>query len=263
MLNRLTFEVQNALADQPELQEQLLNASVRNLEQLADELDSESPVRLTLAIACVRLGESSHKQGHNAAAARCFARAEMILDGLSETMSEQPDILQCRVWLLLCRGELSRTLNDAESACRDFSTALQTCRQIENQTTERVATLHAHALSCLRLWEADCAAVTSADEAARTSLINEAIVLLERSLEIDADADDIRYDLASAYLQRAKAEPREHSEAAGNDAVTAVELLELIPDDSRLRGEATAAAVSPLVFIASHGPNRCRGLCPR
>lgn len=107
VLNRLTFELQDALADRPELQQRLLHATTEDLRQLSATMTSDSPVRVTLAVALLRLGEASLASGNVTAAGECFDLVQETLETTSKELYGEPDVLQCRAWLSLNLGSLA------------------------------------------------------------------------------------------------------------------------------------------------------------
>ncbi len=250
VLNRLTFGLQNALADRPAEQQQLLMATINDLQQLSNEVTTDSPVSLTLTVAFLRLGEASRKTKQLDAAVQCYEHAEQTLNSLSADFQAEPDTQQCYVWLHLGRGEVAIAANNTTLACHEFCQAAGLCRQIEVHSPERIATMHAHAVVNIRLVTSACP--ESLANASPSELLHEAIWLLEHCVSLDASAEDVRFDLAAARLQRARYIQSTQLAAATDDAFAAIDLLFSITEDSRLRIEATQNALEAIAFIATH-----------
>ncbi len=251
VLNRLTFGLQNALADRPDVQQQLLNATIDDLEQLSSEVATDSAVSVTLAVAYVRLGETSWKAGSQAAAKQCFDRAQQTLDSLSAEYQIEPDVRQCRVWLHLSRGDVADDSGDQSVACNHFRRAELLCQEIEAASSDRVATMHAHALANIRFVKCECSDGDDSGTDEESDYISEAIRLLADCVKLNAAAEDIRYDLAAARLQRARMLKDTQPAQATDDALHAVDLLATIANDSQLRVQATRHAIDALAFVAS------------
>lgn len=243
VLNRLTFGVQNALADRPVLQQTILDASISDLRGLSAEVDADSPVSLTLAVAYLRLGEASQKTGDSAAAHQCYQDAQEILDSMSLGFRQQPDILQCQVWLHLSRGEFAKAEGETALEYSELQSAISVCQQIEAISPGRVVTMHAQALASFRM--VDC--VDESDGARRLS---DAISLLKQCVQLDESAEDIRFDLAAALLRQASLTEVSDVTAACSMTVDAIEQLLSITSHTPIRVQATETGIRAMAIVA-------------
>ncbi|MEZ6128463.1 MAG: serine/threonine-protein kinase [Planctomycetaceae bacterium] len=254
VLNRLTFGLQNALSDRPKLQQQLLKASIDDLQQLSTEVAVDSPVSVTLTVAWLRLAEATRRNGDIASAADCFEKARRTLDAMSTEFQSEPDVQQCRIWLHLGQGEIAVHKTDFRNACTEFRAAVKLCRQLETSVPDRIATMHSHALANIRLSEVNCEA-TAPGAGTLPELLTEAVQLLNQCVALDAEAEDIRSDLAAARLKRARSMGPSELPAAIDETFAAIEQFLAIAADSTLRVQATQDAIEALTFITSRSEN--------
>ncbi|MEZ6123573.1 MAG: serine/threonine-protein kinase [Planctomycetaceae bacterium] len=253
VLTRLTFEVQDALAGQPRLQERILQASISDLQQLASEVSPDSPVGLTLITATIRLAERLLASDRIAESEACLKVAEDRLQSLSESLADDPDAKQCRIWLALCRGDLqSRT--DQQAGIRLYSEVVRACETLEQSGSAPAVTLHSHAVALLRL--ADAGSVSATDEphrAGNLQFVDLSLELLERCRIMEPLSDEFLFDLASARLKRANL--LSSDEDLAREIQTAVDLMMEISDESPLQTSAIFQTTSALVHLkqlASH-----------
>lgn len=250
VLNRLTFGLQNALADRPKLQQQLLNASIEDLQQLSAELTADSPVSVTLTVAWLRMGEAARKTEDDEKAKYCFRQSQDTLDAMFADFRLRPEAQQCQIWLHLARGDFANQSGDTSSACDEFDAGTQLCRRLEAAAPDNIATLHSHALANIRILDLQCDRISSNDAASSRGLLTEAIELLGRCLSLDAGADDIRLDLAVARLKQARSIPSAELPTALEETFQAIDLLLKITADLNLRIKATEEAISAFMFLS-------------
>ena len=250
VLNRQTFGLQNALADRPKLQQQLLNASIEDLQQLSAELTADSPVSVTLTVAWLRMGEAARKTGDLQKAEHCFKQSQNTLDAMAEGFRLRPEVQQCQIWLHLARGDFASQQDDTQSACVEFHAATQLCQKLEASAPEKIATLHSHALADIRIYDLQCDSVGSNDGISPKELLAKAIELLNRCVSLDATAEDIRFDLAVARLKQVRATPWLELPTAVDETFQTIDLLLTISSDLDLRIKATEEAVEALLFAS-------------
>lgn len=252
VLNQLTFGIQNALADQPEQQRQLLDSTIAELEQLSATMAEDSRVRITLAVAYLRLGETLRKTGNTKLAQKCFQQSEDTIEALPRDLRTNTDVVQCRIWIELGRADVQRDLGQLAAACETYQSAASKCEINQSTDGNQLSMLHAHALAKVRMAELGCRSRAHAAPRSDDDLLSEAIMLLEQCLKIAPDMEDIRYDLAAATLGLADRRKDTTPESATALTFLAVDQLMSIRDNTRLRVEALAHSVEAIAFLRKY-----------
>ncbi|MCA9059366.1 MAG: hypothetical protein KDA85_12740, partial [Planctomycetaceae bacterium] len=196
-LNRLTFEVQDALTDHPQLQKRLLTASIDDLNQLSEDVSLSSPVLLTLAVAWIRLAENAAASNQLDSATTCLNQADSILQSASADLIETAAGQQCLIWLEINRGQHAVRMSQPAEARDSFQAAADRCQRAEHNHAEELQLLQSHAVALLNL--ANLLQSQPGQQVELRNITEQAVSLLTTCSRISGNDPEILLDLLAAY----------------------------------------------------------------
>lgn len=242
VLNQLTFSVQNALADRPEQQRKILEATIGDLQNIVRESERDSSVTVTLAVAFLRLSETFRAAMNEVDAQKCLQRAQQTLEMLSPSFAQNSDVQQCHAWLHLNRAEVAMMSDRRMDAVTELRQCIDICKLIEASEPNRLVTLQSHALANLRLsgiLEMEANGIEESAQQSKDYLI-QAASLLQQCLDIAPDSAEVRYDLGVTRLQLLQ---RHASNITTSDISRIIRLFIDVPENTPLRQDAIQHAI--------------------